>query len=215
MNRLRTIKRFVPSMLGAYATYRFYHLNIDKFSYIKDIKIGQLEKVVKVKVSNVPFAPVLKSGYFSQFSILNYLGKSFFTPKNHNHDFEEVVYTMKEGDDEKEIGKKAFALLKEHATPPKWSSEQIEENVEVRQLVFVGPVITITDIESWSLTNQTISGHILNDGYVKRSVVIKDNKVYVRTEGGGTGPFSAPNDFFAPYLWGYVNKPIIEGLNKE
>lgn len=162
-----------------------------------------------------------QASLLGQFRLHSNFGYWFFPHKNeHQHDFRNPIYTFTgdESQEEKEeIKKAAFKALKENAAPKEWESSLIEgeEDSSLHRLAIVGPVVTLHDEENLSIFNKTIGGHILHDGYVLRSVEEHNNELYIRTTGGGIGPFGRTNDFFSKPLWAGVDSYIPEQMKSH
>ncbi|WP_394240986.1 PAAR domain-containing protein [Halopseudomonas laoshanensis] len=72
-----------------------------------------------------------------------------------------------------------------------------------------GPVVHSVSADGLIVRNTTLSDHNLFPGYVERQVFQRDNKVYIRTIGEGTGPMGSANEMFSIPMWaGLVNAHI-------
>ena len=77
-----------------------------------------------------------------------------------------------------------------------------------------GPVLHTVSEDGFVVRNITLPGHRLYPGYVERRVFIRDNNVFIRTIGEGTGPMGAINAALAVPMWnGLVNSHIRYRIN--
>ncbi|PNQ56220.1 hypothetical protein C1141_13910, partial [Vibrio agarivorans] len=59
------------------------------------------------------------------------------------------------------------------------------------------------------IQNHTLSNHILHPGYVDRTIVNHNGWFYIKTVGGGSGPFGGINNTLDNLVWGPVNSNVI------
>jgi hypothetical protein len=100
---------------------------------------------------------------------------------------------------EEEATEKVFEGMTKHPAPLSLGRESTEEGRKM--LIPFGQILTKTNPEDKSLTNETVPGkHILHPGNVKRTA----RGQYIETTGTGTGAFPWLNDKMANLVWGAV-----------
>lgn len=60
--------------------------------------------------------------------------------------------------------------------------------------------------------NETLENHKLHPGTVERTIILKDGAYRIRTQGEGTGRFGKPNILLDDYVWGKVDRQVIDAF---
>jgi hypothetical protein len=129
-------------------------------------------------------------------------------PEHHWYEYETPI-----GESSKQLVEAALQSLLRHAAPGQssisGSGEPVEATTPFGSLGFIDQVV---DPASRSVTNQTQKNHRLYPGGVRRSIIVKDGKVWVRTVGEGNGQLPLVNRLFAPLVWESVDGLIWEDV---
>lgn len=139
----------------------------------------------------------------------------------HYYDIEGAICTL----DEKCTLEKAALFNRTHPAPGTFSRSQPVKNGE-RGLASLGyegstfddfgPIVHQVSSDGLTVVNITTPDHRLHPGYVKRTVFIKGNTIYIRTIGEGIGAMPRVNENLAGTLWnGLVNAHIRYRINLQ
>ncbi len=72
----------------------------------------------------------------------------------------------------------------------------------------LGPILHFVHANSRMVINETMNGHLLHPGEVRRRIIDDGVSIRIQTHGVGTGRAAIANVFFADFLWTSVDKRI-------
>jgi RHS repeat-associated protein len=71
-----------------------------------------------------------------------------------------------------------------------------------------GPIYQDVSPDGLSVTNATLQGHMFDQGYITRSLVITDQGIFINTVGEGTGPDPTFNGIMGPAAFQWLNREM-------
>lgn len=89
---------------------------------------------------------------------------------------------------------------------------QVNTGTEAIASVFgifdLGPVTFFVNQNALTVRNETLPGHDLHPGWVKRSLVFENDVLILRTVGEGIGPLRGLNEGLSNQVWGATNADV-------
>ncbi|NEO54780.1 MAG: hypothetical protein F6K54_17850 [Okeania sp. SIO3B5] len=101
---------------------------------------------------------------------------------------------------------------------PDHESQEKVEHCQTTDLDILGPwdidtIRTTINQDKYYITNYTRKNHVLHPGKIARRIFEENGKIYVLTLGEGTGKHPTLNEWLSGYVWGKVDKKLIEKVN--
>jgi hypothetical protein len=72
----------------------------------------------------------------------------------------------------------------------------------------LGPVVFFVNQSAMAIRNETLAGHDLHPGWVRRRLVFEADRLVLRTYGEGIGPYPWANENLANQVWSDANADV-------